>query len=210
MQDGRQEMSKDFPPIGSDGIALETKAAGEKCQCYFEGYDIVEVLCREQVREKSHVLIIDGQRGAREGSPEEIKFLVTATGTFFNVTSVNPFPVTMGWPTNRITAPPLIAVAAGTTIIIAAPAANQRIVVHYFSISNAHAVAVDVALTFDAGGAVPNLRHRHTLAPAGGNALANLTDCVYQGGAGQGLFAWLAAPYVGGVVFNIVYSIEAV
>ncbi|GAI07773.1 unnamed protein product, partial [marine sediment metagenome] len=194
-----------FPPIGSDGIALETKAAGQKCKCYFEGFDIVTVLCREQIREKSHVLIIDGQRGAREGSPEEIKFYIVTTDTFLNVSTQNPLPVTMG--TKIVTwLPTVVVVAAGLTPLLAPTAANLRIRVHYIEVSNAGAVLADVGLVF--GTDLANVTQQKALAANGGTVNANLTDCNLLGAPGEVLNAWALGAYAGGVYFTIAYTEE--
>lgn len=194
-------MANKFPEIGDEGIMLETVDAGKTGKAFFKGYGIVEVYAREQLRERSHVLIIDGKRGAREGSPEEIKYRDTTTEEFRNVETDTPFPVTHKH--NVITSVSFIIVAAGNTLLVAPGAAGNKIRVHYFSYSNRHAAAADVGMRFTATGAIT---HRFNLAAGGGNVNANLIDAAWEGGANESLFLAAAGAYAGGVLVTVGYT----
>lgn len=203
-------MTDKFPPIGAEGYALETFEDGEKGNVFIttppEHLGEYEVIARGEIRERAHVIIIDGNRGCREGSPEEIKFLRNKTGRFYNADEDVPYPVRMS--SRGILHATIIATALGATAIVPAPGAAKKIRVHYFSISNRHAAGVDVAMTYDATASVANLRHRHFLAALGGNVTVNLADASWDGGNNEGLFAWLVAAYAGGVIFNVAYTVE--
>jgi len=200
-------LGKVKPKIRELGIALEDIPAGKSGRAIFRGEEI-EVEAYEYVRSYHEIWCVGYSSGGlplvTEHTPQELKF-EEIDGTPRRVTENYPLPVSMGRkPVTYIT---VICTASGNTELISAPGAGNKIRVHYFGYSNKHSGLAEVGMRFGSNG---DIKHRYALAPEGGNICSNLTDCCWDGGENEALYAYLAGSYSGGVIFNIGYTIEKV
>lgn len=197
--------SDETVPIGTLGISMEDIPQGNIGEAYFPSLNKrMRIYAIEYIRKHRDIIIVGANNSAKEHSPVEISY-ETVTGRWQRVTEQYPLPTTMG--TKAILYVTKLVTEAGNTLLVEAPGAGYKIRVHYFSYSNKHTASVDVAMRFGSSG---DLKHRHVLAADGGNVNANLTDCCWEGGENEALYAYLAATYANGVIFNVGYTIEEV
>jgi len=197
-------------PIGLLGISEESIPKGKKGWCYFplgkfdpeigrNKWIKQKILAIEDIRDKRDVIVADEQGGCKEHTPVELSYQ-SRSGPYQRVTEDFPLPITAGikpllWKT-------VTATAAGNTPILT-PVSGKKIRVHWFGLSNKHGADADVGLRFGGDG---DIIHRYLLPASGGNVMANLLDACWQGDLDDVLYAYLAAAYATGIIFNIGYS----
>ena len=176
------------------GTALFEKEVGS--EQYFE----FEVKAIEYIRENHEVWVVDNNNGVTEHTPQELRS-ETAAGVPYRVTDVAPLPVTMG--SKGKTHVTITVTTSANATIIAPSGTTKKIRVHWYSYSNGHTAKARIGMRFGDSG---DIKHRHTLAPDGGNINANLVDANFEGAAGETLYAKADADYSGGVDVNVCYS----
>jgi len=181
-------------PEGEFGTGLFEKEPGSGM--YYE----FEIKAIEYVREHHEIWIVDSNNGVTEHTPQEIRS-ETAAGVPYRVTDTAPLPVTMG---SKGKIHKSINVTGSDNAEIIAPTdETKKIRVHWYSYSNGHTAKARIGMRFGDSG---DIKHRHTLAPDGGNISANLVDANFEGAAGETLYAKADAAYSGGIDVNVCYS----
>ena len=199
--------------IGMMGFSVENISQGKKGFCRLplgerdstkwggRKYVRIKLTAMENVRANRDIIVANEQGEIKEHTPVELSY-EKHTGGYQRAGENYPLPTSMG--SKAISYYTAICTAAGNTILIT-PTSGKKLRIHFYAISNSHAIAATIGMRFtDAG----DIKHRYTLASSGGNTIANLTDCCWEGAVGQALVAYLSAAYASGVIFTIGYTEE--
>jgi hypothetical protein len=159
----------------------------------------VKVYAIEPIRIERDVMVYNNQKGCKEHTPVEVNYELAAGG-YQRVGEDYPFPVTLG--SKNITYETVECTAAGNTPLVT-PTSGYTLKIHWYSISNKHAIVADIGMRFGANGTI---KHKYGLAPSGGIIAANILDSCWKGAEDEVLYAYLTAAYANGVYFTIGYT----